>query len=302
MQTVEENYTAWRSIDSLIELDKKLFQARMRFYEEERKYKDAVYFYHKRLREFDMQNLKDDDYFGCDIECILKENNAPVDEVKKFDDPKVFEYLISNINKFIKISSDKKEILKELKPNSISKLSVILSALDNDYLLKQIIQNSKKADYINPLVKPVIKDTYGAIVYEDQVDEILNLVLDANGKEADMFYESLTHLSKIKNLDKVDGSTLLMDYLRENHCEIYTGPYKTQYYGFISTAIEKGMKENKAKKLFNLLLVYFINSGRKFKNTEIYRAKHLYLIAYIELNYPNRLLDSLKQDNSRKEK
>lgn len=277
------------------EAQEELFNAQKRFREEKRNYENAVHNYYKKLREIEMQRFKDNRDFEEYIEKLLYENDAPIDEIKKFNDIEVFDYLITNIDMFYGTHNDKIKNLKIAKPNNILKLSTILTASKNNYIFNRIIENCKKPDYISPIIKPIIKDSYGVIIYEDQVDEIIKLILDTNEYEADMFYESLNNLYRIKGLYQIDTPIMLIDHIKENYCDVYMEQFKTPYYGFVSSAIEKGIKENKAKKLFNLLFAYFTCSGSCYKNTQVHFAKELYAIAYMELKYPNSLLDSIKE-------
>ncbi len=268
-----------------------LFKAQKKFQDEKRLYEDAVCNYYKTLDYIRANYSEGNPLFKTYIKNLLKANNIKDFEIENYDDKNVFEKMLLNLNGY-KLSCMPDLICKkitELNPDSIDKFSAVFASYKNKYLLDLILQNSKKPDYINKKIKPIIKDTYGVIVFEEQANEIINLVLDVNEYEREMFQVSLYKLHKLEGLYDLDCSVSLINHIRKNYCETYIEQFKTPYFGFVSSAVEKGIKEDKAKKLFNLLLAYFIDSRRYFRNEKILEAKQLYKISFIELNYPNKL-------------
>lgn len=265
---------------------KELFKAQAKFHEEKRKYNDAVRNYYKTLEKISADYPIGNDLYEILIKARLRENNIEDCEIKNYNDTKVFSHIVSNIKSFVNIKEERKEMFALINPDSISKLSAVMAASKNNYLLKKIAENTKKPDYIHKTIRPIIKDTYGVIVFREQVDKILNLILDTNEYEIDLFYETLNRLCKLKNLSEIDSAISLIDYIKEFYCEIYVEQYKTPYFAFVSSAIEKGIKEAKAKKLFNLLLAYFLNQGEQYKKEKELHSRELYKLAFIDMNYP----------------
>ena len=274
----------------------KLFQAQKRFQDEKRLYNDAIRNYYKTLENIEANYPEGNHAFMLVIEKLLAANKLDNFEIKKYNNSKIFDYMALNISRFICQPEFKKDSILELKPNSINKFSAILATLKNNYLFKKILKNNEKPNYIHKLIKPVVKDTYGIITFEEQAREIINLILDANEYETDIFYESLAKIYKLTGLNNLDSSISIIDHIRKNYCEIYVEQFKTPYFAFVSSAIEKGIKENKAKELFNLLLAYFIDNKHYYRNEKILEAKQLYKIAFIKMNYPNKLSE-VKNEN-----
>ena len=266
----------------------KLFQAQKKFQKEKRIYDDATYQYYKTLDYIQANYPDSNPSLDKYIQELLKANNMDDFEIKEYNDSKIFDYIVSNIDSFLKISDFIKNSFLQIKPDNINKLSVLLAARESDYLFKTILENHKNPNNINQIIKPIVQDTYNVAVFEEQVREVVKLILDTNEFEIDMFLKSLNRLWKIKRNSRVDDSIFIIDFIRQNQTELYIEQYKTPYFGFINSCIEKGITEDEAKKLFNSLAVNFRDCVRFYRNEKILEAKQLYKIAFIEMNYPNK--------------
>ena len=266
----------------------KLFLAQLDFHEEKDAYQKAVHNYYKRQKEISAQHPKGDAILEIYLSGLLKANAIDELEIKNYNDSRVWGYLISNIDRWVSAYKNKKDIFKSLNPNDINSLSIAVAASRNNHLLRKIVSTCAEPDYISPIIEPIIQDTYGAIVFEEQVNEIIDFILDTNEYEKEMFYETLYKTYRLTALNYTGNTISLIDQIKKLYCDIYIEDYKTPYSAFISAANEKGIEENKAKELFNLLLAYFIDNRHRYRNEKILVAKQLYKIAFIELNYPNK--------------
>src|SRR4030067_3641253 len=84
-----------------------------------------------------------------------------------------------------------REYLKKLKPTSINDLSAMNSlyrpcAMDfiDDFIDRK--QGVKKVEYLHPILENILKETYGIIVYQEQVIQIANKVGGRSLAEADI--------------------------------------------------------------------------------------------------------------------
>lgn len=104
----------------------------------------------------------------------LNENNID------YNDPKVFE-LISTGNTegvFQLESAGMKQFMRELKPESIEDIIAGVSLYrpgPMDFIPKYILGKNTKTNikYTHPLLEPILKSTYGCIVYQEQVMQIV---------------------------------------------------------------------------------------------------------------------------------
>jgi DNA polymerase-3 subunit alpha len=99
----------------------------------------------------------------------------------KFDDPGVYK-LLSDANTtaiFQLESRGMKELLKKLKPSTFEDIIAVLalyrpgplgSGMVDDFINRK--HGKASVDYFHPLLEPVLKPTYGVIVYQEQVMQI----------------------------------------------------------------------------------------------------------------------------------
>jgi DNA polymerase-3 subunit alpha len=93
-------------------------------------------------------------------------------------------------------SAPMREYLKKLKPTSIKDLSAMNALyrpgpMDfiNDFIDRK--QGKKKVEYLNPILEPILKETYGIIVYQEQVIQIANTVASMSLAEADLLRRAM---------------------------------------------------------------------------------------------------------------
>lgn len=143
----------------------KLFQAQKKFQKEKRIYDDATYQYYKTLDYIQANYPDSNPSLDKYIQELLKANNMDDFEIKEYNDSKIFDYIVSNIDSFLKISDFIKNSFLQIKPDNINKLSVLLAARESDYLFKTILENHKNPNNINQIIKPIVQDTYNVAVF-----------------------------------------------------------------------------------------------------------------------------------------
>jgi len=154
--------------------------------------------------------------------------------------------------------------LKQVKPNSIEDL-IILSALYRPgpmQFIPQFIErkNGNKAiAYPDPSLINILKPTYGIIVYQEQIIEIIRTISGFSLGKADILRRAMGH-KKAKMMDRMKKE-------------------------FISGAVLKGYTENKADDIFEMLVPF---SGYGFNKSHAAAYTLIaYRTAYLKAHYPD---------------
>ncbi|MCF7927563.1 MAG: DNA polymerase III subunit alpha [Spirochaetales bacterium] len=160
-------------------------------------------------------------------------------------------------------SSGMQQILKQAKPNSIEDL-IALNALYRPGPMDNIDQfvNAKNGKesirYPLPELEPVLKETYGVIVYQEQVMEIAQIVGGYSLGQADI-------LRRAMGKKKAE----VMPKLKKD---------------FVDGALEKGYTRQQAESIFDLLIPF---AGYGFNKSHAAAYSVLaYKTAYLKANYP----------------
>ena len=141
-----------------------------------------------------------------------------------------------------------RSIAKKLKPSNIEELSALISILrpgcleairdgksvTNHYIDKKNGQES--IDYFHPALEPILKTTYGEMIYQEQAMEIAKAIAGFNLQEADMLRKAIgkkkpEEMAKVK-LKFINGSKK-SGLISENDAEqIFSWIEKSQRYSF----------------------------------------------------------------------
>lgn len=133
------------------------------------------------------------------IELVKKNRGITIniDEIPT-DDPKTYELFSRGQTTavFQFESAPMREYLKKLKPTSIADLSAMnalyrpgpMEFIDDFIACKH---GSKKITYLHPILEPILKETYGVIVYQEQVIQIANKVAGMTLAEADLLRRAM---------------------------------------------------------------------------------------------------------------
>lgn len=131
---------------------------------------------------------------------LVKKNRGhqiDIDEIP-VDDPKTYELFSRGQTTavFQFESAPMREYLKKLKPTSIADLSAMnalyrpgpMEFIDDFIACKH---GRKKITYLHPILEPILKETYGVIVYQEQVIQIANKVAGMSLAEADLLRRAM---------------------------------------------------------------------------------------------------------------
>ena len=205
---------------------------------------------------------------------LIKENTVKTLDLSKINlnDPSIFK-LFSNADTegiFQYESSGMKNLMKKLKPTSFSDLvaSVALfrpGPMNNIDLFVRRKHGEEKVTYLSPDLEPILKETYGVIVYQEQVMQILVKVGGYTYAEADNIRRAMS---------KKKESVILAD---KEH--------------FIKNAIARGYEKALAIEIYDLILK-FANYGFNKAHSVSY-ALIGYEMAYLKVKFPIYFITNL---------
>ncbi|MDR2548256.1 MAG: DNA polymerase III subunit alpha, partial [Rickettsiales bacterium] len=171
-------------------------------------------------------------------------------------------------------SSGMREALIKLKPDCIEDIIALISLyrpgpMDNipTYVARK--HGLEKPDYIHPLLEEVLKETFGVIIYQEQVMEIARILSGYSLAEADLLRRAMG--KKIKEE---------MDKQREL---------------FIQGATKNGVDYDRASYIFDLV-AKFAGYGFNKSHAAAY-AVISYQTAYLKANYPLEFFTALMNLN-----
>ena len=133
------------------------------------------------------------------LDLIKKNHDVEVDiDNVPLDDEKTFQLFSKGqtTGVFQFESGPMREYLKKLKPTSLSDLSAMnalyrpgpMEFID-DFIDRKF--GVKKVEYLHPILEPILKETYGIIVYQEQVIQIANKVGGMSLAEADILRRAM---------------------------------------------------------------------------------------------------------------
>ncbi len=164
-------------------------------------------------------------------------------------------------------SGPMREYLKKLKPASLSDLSAMnalyrpgpMEFID-DFIDRKF--GNKEVKYIHPVLEPILKETYGIIVYQEQVIQIANKVGGMSLAEADILRRAM---------GKKDLAAM-----------------KEQKSKFIDGAVKNGINKKAAEEIF-IAIDKFANYGFNKSHSVAY-SYIAYQTAYLKAHYTAEFL------------
>lgn len=169
-------------------------------------------------------------------------------------------------------SSGMRAILKELKPEVFEDIVALVALYRpgplGSGMVEDFIKNKhgiKKTSYLHPKLEPILKDTYGVILYQEQVMRISSELAGFTLGEADMLRRAMG----------------------KKKPEIIAG-LRTQ---FVEGAVKNGIDEDIAGQIFDLM-EYFAGYGFNKSHSAAY-AMVTYQTAYLKANYEHQFMAAL---------
>ena len=203
---------------------------------------------------------------------LIEKKGEDIDiDTLPLDDSSVYELFSKGytIGVFQFESSGMREFLKKLKPTMIEDL-IAMNALyrpgpmDNIDNFISRKHGKKNIAYTHPLMEPILKETYGIIVYQEQVMQIAHEIAGFTLAEADVMRRAMG--KKIKSL------------------------MKKLSIKFIDGASEKGISKLKAEDIFTLI-EKFAKYGFNKSHSTAY-AYVAYQTAWLKTHYPAEFMSA----------
>ncbi|MBN2017867.1 MAG: DNA polymerase III subunit alpha, partial [Candidatus Cloacimonetes bacterium] len=169
-------------------------------------------------------------------------------------------------------SSGMRGILKRIKPNSIEDLAIcnalyrpgtLDSGMHEVYIRRK--NNKEKVDYLDPMLEDILRATFGVIVFQEQVIQIVNILAGFSLSEADILRKAMGKKDKP-----------LMDKYRPL---------------FIEGAVKNGISREKAIQIFDRIETF----GRYGFNKSHSVAYSIiaYQTAYLKVHYTAEFMAAL---------
>ena len=186
-------------------------------------------------------------------------NDIPLDDKKTFD-----LFCNGNLDGVFQFeSAGMKKFIIDLKPDNINDLIAAVALfrpgpIDNIPLYVARKQGKEKIDYIHDDLKDILSSTYGIIIYQEQIMQIVSKMAGFSYGEADILRRAMS---------KKKEDVMLL--------------YKEK---FIEGSIKNGYDKKISEKVYNLILK-FANYGFNKAHSVSYAILG-YKIAYLKANYP----------------
>jgi len=206
---------------------------------------------------------------------MLKEENININLNKiPLDDKTTFSALQKGktLGVFQLESSGMSSLLRRLSPSHLNDVIAALSlyrpgpldsGMTEHYLKRK--RGEEKIDYLHPKLKSVLKDTYGVILYQEQVMQVVSAFACLSLGEADLFRRAISSRSPVE-----------MERQRDN---------------FLKKAMQQGNTREEAEKVFYLISKFAHYGFNKAHSTSY--ALISFVTCYLKVHYPAYYLASM---------
>ncbi len=227
------------------------------------------------LLKMDFLGLRNLTVLAKAVEIIEQTTGSRVDPYKfPLDDAETFALLCRGETKgiFQLESGGIRDLLQKMKPdhfrdiiatNALYRPGPLEGGMVDDYV--QVKHGRKKAAYIHPVMKDVLEETHGVMVYQEQVMLILN---------------------RLGGIDLADAYTCIKAISKKNLPTI--AKYREQ---FVAGATSQGLSERQAADVFELI-AKFAGYGFNKSHSTAY-ALIAYMTAYLKAHYPLEFMAAL---------
>ena len=201
---------------------------------------------------------------------FLRERDIEIDiNTIPVDDPKTFEMLGEGaaVGVFQLESAGMRSTLRSMKPDTLEDIIALVSLyrpgpMENIPTYIERKQGLDEPDYLHPMLEDVLKETYGVIIYQEQVMQIAQILSGYSLGEADLLRRAMGKKKK-EEMDK-------------------------QRVRFIEGAKENDVGEQKSSGIFDLVQKF---AGYGFNKSHAAAYAYIaYQTAYLKANYPAEFL------------
>ena len=201
---------------------------------------------------------------GIDVDI----NNIPLDDKPTYD-----MLMVGDTDGVFQLESQgMKNLVKKLKPDVFEDLGALValfrpgpldSGMVDDFVERK--HGRQAITYAHPLLEPVLKDTYGTIVYQEQIMQVFQVLADYSLGQADMVRRMMGK-KKVDEMEKQKGK-------------------------FIERSAQHGMSSKDAEALFNQILAFASYCFNRSHSAAY--AFVAYQTAYLKCHYPVEYLSAL---------
>ncbi len=188
------------------------------------------------------------------------------------DDAATFELLGKgdSVGVFQLESSGMRDVMRRMKPDTFEDIIALVALyrpgpMDNIPKFIACKAGLEEPDYLHPMLEDVLKETYGVIVYQEQVMQIAQILAGYSLGEADLLRRAMGK-KKVEEMDR-------------------------QRVRFVDGAVEKEVDKGKAGFIFDLV-AKFAGYGFNKSHAACY-ALVAYQTAYLKANYPVEFMAAL---------
>jgi len=225
--------------------------------------------------KMDFLGLKNLTVIDRALKAITKNHGITIDLDKiPLDDPKSFELLCKGqTNGIFQFESDGiKDVLRKLVPDKFEDLIAVNalyrpgplgSGMVEDYIERR--HGRTQTTYSFPELEPILSETYGVIVYQEQVMKISSAIAGYS----------------------LGGADILRRAMGKKKADVMA----EQKTAFVKGALTQKFDEQKAGELFDLM-AYFAGYGFNKSHSTAY-ALIAYQTAYLKANYPSEFMAAL---------
>ena len=195
-------------------------------------------------------------------------NNIPLDDKPTYD-----MLMVGDTDGVFQLESQgMKNLVKKLKPDVFEDLGALValfrpgpldSGMVDDFVERK--HGRQAITYAHPLLEPVLKDTYGTIVYQEQIMQVFQVLADYSLGQADMVRRMMGK-KKVDEMEKQKGK-------------------------FIERSAQHGMTSKDAEALFNQILAFASYCFNRSHSAAY--AFVAYQTAYLKCHYPVEYLSAL---------
>jgi DNA polymerase-3 subunit alpha len=236
------------------------------------------------LLKMDFLGLRNLDIIDACVKLVQRTRGVSVDlEALPLDDAATFEMLCrgDTLGVFQLESPGMRRILTALRPSKFEDISVVIALyrpgpIEGGMIDRYIAckHGTMEPEFPHPALEDVLRETYGVIVYQEQVMSIANLLAGFSMGEADILRAAMGKKDKPK-----------MARQREK---------------FVQGCAAKNIPEEQGKAIFDLVEV-FAGYGFNKAHTAAY-GMIAYQTAYLKANYPIEYLCGLLQNEENQDK
>ncbi|HAJ95484.1 MAG TPA: DNA polymerase III subunit alpha, partial [Actinobacteria bacterium] len=214
------------------------------------------------------------------IESLKKRRNIDIDLSKiNYDDEKVFDIIKNGRTHgvFQLESSGIRSLAKKLKPSSLNDITLLISLYRPGPQQSGMVENfierkfgREDITFIHKDLEPILRDTYGVILYQEQVMKIALKIANYSLSEADVLRKAITRLS--------------------------SSEMEKQKSKFIKGSFQNGYPSDIAISIFGLISK-FASYGFVKAHAAAY-SEISYKIAYLKVYFPAELISAILSNNS----